>query len=91
MGAESGPPRPESNLSEPARNSVKLDTIGFLSLNATEHSFSGKFLLIQGGLFTTPLDISRSNWPIFKIKTAFDSTKCDLVSKTKTNKKKSMG
>ena len=30
------------------------------------------------GLLTTPLDISRSNGPIFKIQTVFDSTQRDL-------------
>ena len=32
----------------------------------------------RGGLFRAPLDISRSNGPIFKIQTAFDSTQRDL-------------
>ena len=41
-------------------------------------------ILVAWGLFTTPpLDISRSNWPIFKIQTAFDSTQRDLHSLTR--------
>ena len=35
-------------------------------------------LLVAGGLFTTPPDISRSNGPIFRMQTAFDSTQRDL-------------
>ena len=35
-------------------------------------------LLVAGGLFTTLLDISRSDGPIFKTQAAFDSTQRDL-------------
>ena len=35
-------------------------------------------LLVAGGLFRTPLDISKYNGPIFKIQTKFDTAQRDL-------------
>ena len=59
------------------------------SCNEAEHHLLGNMLnpksgrllstpISGGGLFTIPLDISRSKGPIFKIQKAFASTQRDL-------------
>ena len=55
----------------------------FIGKHDTLNPISGRLLATPisgrgGGLFTTPLDISRSNGPIFKIQTAFDFAQRDL-------------
>ena len=62
-----------------AMDNINTST-GFFPASKSGGSFnpivagSSQPLLVAGGLFTTPLDISRSNGPIFKIQTAFNYT-----------------